>query len=68
MISCKYVLRIWRAGQSVGTDEDAHLAFDQNGAGYGPGQSLRARDRRKALLTAAVLPYVLAKLDAGHER
>ncbi|CAM9503381.1 unnamed protein product, partial [Ectocarpus sp. 12 AP-2014] len=26
------------------------------------------RDRRKALLTAAALPYLLAKLDAGHER
>lgn len=48
--------------------EDAHASFDLNGAGYGPGQGLRARDRRKALLTAALLPYLLAKLDAGHER
>lgn len=48
--------------------EDAHVSFDLNGAGYGPGQRLRARDRRKALLTAALLPYLLAKLDAGHER
>lgn len=48
--------------------EDEHVAFDENGSGYGPGQSLRARDRRKALLTAVVLPYILAKLDAEHER
>lgn len=48
--------------------EDAHVSFDLNGAGYGPGQGLRARDRRKALLTAALLPYLLAKLDGGHER
>eukprot|EP00903_Cladosiphon_okamuranus_P013504 g12577.t1 len=48
--------------------EDAHVSFDLNGAGYGPGQGLRARDRRKALLMAAFLPYLLAKLDAGHER
>lgn len=48
--------------------EDAHISFDLNGAGYGPGQGLRARDRRKALVTAAFLPYLLAKLDAGHER
>lgn len=51
-----------------GPAEDAHFAFERNGAGYGPGQRLRARDRRKALLIAAVLPYLLAKLDAGHER
>lgn len=44
------------------------MAFDLNGAGYGPGQGLRARDRRKALLAAAVIPYLLAKLDAAHER
>ncbi|CAM9135275.1 unnamed protein product [Pylaiella littoralis] len=50
------------------TEADAHVAFDLNGAGYGPGQGLRARDRRKALLAAAVIPYLLAKLDAGHER
>lgn len=49
-------------------EEDAHVAFERNGAGYGPGQGMRARDRRKALLAAAVLPYLLAKLDAGHER
>ncbi|CAM9254317.1 unnamed protein product [Scytosiphon promiscuus] len=49
-------------------EEDAHAAFDVNGAGYAQGQGLRGRDRRKALLTAAVLPYLLAKLDAGHER
>lgn len=49
-------------------EEDAHTAFEKNGAGYGPGQGLRARDRRKALLAAAVLPYVMAKLKAGHAR
>lgn len=48
-------------------EQDAHVAFENNGAGYGPEQGLRARDRRKALLAAVVLPYLLAKLDAGHE-
>ena len=55
-------------GNGGGPEEDAHVAFERNGAGYGPGQGMRARDRRKALLTAAVLPYILAKLAAGHER
>lgn len=58
----------WVAGSGPKAHEDAHVAFELNGAGYGPGQSLRARDRRKALLTAAILPYLLAKLDGGHER
>lgn len=55
-------------GAVVENGDDAHVAFDRNGSGYGPGQSLRARDRRKALLTAAVVPYLLAKLEAGHNR
>ncbi|CAM9960687.1 unnamed protein product [Ectocarpus sp. 6 AP-2014] len=53
---------------SSDAEHDAHVAFDLNGAGYGQGQGLRARDRRKALLMTAALPYLLAKLDAGHER
>lgn len=56
------------SSKSSEAEEDAHVSFDLNGAGYGSGQGLRARDRRKALLTAALLPYLLAKLDAGHER
>lgn len=56
------------AGPPSGPQEDAQVAFEVNGAGYGTGQGLRARDRRKALLTAVVVPYLMAKLDAGHER
>ena len=56
------------SNKSPEAEDDAHVSFDLNGAGYGPGQGLRARDRRKALLTATLLPYLLSKLDVGHER
>ncbi|CAN0038173.1 unnamed protein product, partial [Choristocarpus tenellus] len=51
---------------SDGLHEDAHVAFTRNGAGAGSEHNLRGRDRRKALLVAVLLPYILAKMEAAH--
>ncbi|CAN0160617.1 unnamed protein product [Ascophyllum nodosum] len=65
---CRYGLSKGLAPAPSSPAEDAHEEFERNGAGYGTGQRLRARERRKALVVATLLPYLFAKLDSGHER